>query len=150
MKVSILLLYKRIFPQKWFRSALLAVGAFVVSYSTVQFFADIFQCTPVSFLWDKTIPGGPLHPLRRPGHRWRRCYHCYRRDNTDHAHTLGLETTNAYAEKVVALRHVPHGWLVSTRLEFKVHTNLCSACIASIVRLCYASKVGSFDASCEC
>ena len=29
-----------------------------MAYSAGQFFTVIFQCTPVNYLWGKTIPGG--------------------------------------------------------------------------------------------
>ena len=29
-----------------------------MAYSAAQFFGDIFQCTPVNYLWDKTVSGG--------------------------------------------------------------------------------------------
>ncbi|KAF2245034.1 hypothetical protein BU26DRAFT_434462 [Trematosphaeria pertusa] len=51
IKVSILLLYHRIFPQQWLNRALLWLGSFILAYSIAQIFADIFQCIPVDSLW---------------------------------------------------------------------------------------------------
>jgi hypothetical protein len=51
IKSSILLLYRRIFPQLWLNRALLVLGLFIVSYSVAQILADIFQCTPANSLW---------------------------------------------------------------------------------------------------
>lgn len=56
IKMSILSLYGRIFPQERFNSILLVLGAFVIAYSLATVFADIFQCVPISSLWDATEP----------------------------------------------------------------------------------------------
>lgn len=54
-KLSILFLYKRIFPQPWFNRTLMGLGAFIIAYSIAQIFGDIFQCIPVSSLWGATV-----------------------------------------------------------------------------------------------
>lgn len=53
-KLSVLVLYLRIFSQRWFRLTCLACIFLVVLYTTASVLATIFQCTPVSFAWDKT------------------------------------------------------------------------------------------------
>ncbi|PTB77132.1 hypothetical protein M440DRAFT_1401464 [Trichoderma longibrachiatum ATCC 18648] len=56
-KLSFLFLYLDIFPQKKFRmicwAMILQIAAGLVALS----FTTIFQCTPVQYSWDKTIPG---------------------------------------------------------------------------------------------
>ena len=150
IKVSILLLYRRIFPQRWFRNLSLAVGALVISYSAAQFFGDIFQCTPVKYLWDKTIPGG----------------HCI------HFGSLVIfgGEYNIITDLIILAMPVSQLWQLQIAAARKWELSgiflmggLCvfqsitpqtskltrySVCIASIVRLCYASKVGSIDGSC--
>jgi hypothetical protein len=56
IKMSILSLYARIFPQERFNRILLVLGAFIIAYSLATVFADIFQCVPISSLWDATEP----------------------------------------------------------------------------------------------
>jgi hypothetical protein len=56
IKISILYLYGRIFPQKWFNRTLVVLGAFIIAYSLAQVFGDIFQCVPISSLWGATEP----------------------------------------------------------------------------------------------
>lgn len=54
-KLSILLLYHRIFPSRKFRYVLWAVGTFVVCYSITASMVNIFQCVPVRSDWDPTV-----------------------------------------------------------------------------------------------
>ncbi|MCJ1477259.1 hypothetical protein MMC13_005930 [Lambiella insularis] len=56
-KISILLLYLRIFPHQKFRYATFVVMAFVFSYATASILATVFQCLPVSRVWDKSVSG---------------------------------------------------------------------------------------------
>ncbi|KAJ5290130.1 uncharacterized protein N7443_010383 [Penicillium atrosanguineum] len=56
-KMSILMLYLRIFIQRWFRITCHVLLLIITSYMVAAFFASVFQCTPVSRAWDKTIPG---------------------------------------------------------------------------------------------
>ncbi|KAK8018791.1 hypothetical protein PG991_007981 [Apiospora marii] len=54
-KVSILLLYHRLFPGRRLKWACVAVGAFTVAYSLTAVMTNIFQCVPVESNWDKTL-----------------------------------------------------------------------------------------------
>ncbi|KAJ5541011.1 hypothetical protein N7494_006087 [Penicillium frequentans] len=56
-KISILMLYLRIFIQSWFRIICFVLLAIIASYMLAAFFASVFQCTPVARAWDKTISG---------------------------------------------------------------------------------------------
>ncbi|OGM43365.1 hypothetical protein ABOM_008721 [Aspergillus bombycis] len=57
-KISILLFYIRIFSTPKFRTIAYTVGFIVLGHGIGVFFAAIFQCAPVQYAWDKTIPGG--------------------------------------------------------------------------------------------
>ncbi|KAL8725597.1 MAG: hypothetical protein Q9166_007262 [cf. Caloplaca sp. 2 TL-2023] len=62
IKLSILLFYRRLFPQqttsaKWRICHLLLCTA-SVALGVISIFGSTFQCTPVAFLWDPTIPDG--------------------------------------------------------------------------------------------
>ena len=54
-KLSILLLYHRIFPGPRFKLILWLVGAFVLAYSFTAAAVNIFQCVPVEALWNPAI-----------------------------------------------------------------------------------------------
>ncbi|KAJ5794664.1 hypothetical protein N7457_001263 [Penicillium paradoxum] len=56
-KMSILMLYLRIFIQRWFRITCYVLLVIISSYMVAAFFASVFQCTPVARAWDKTITG---------------------------------------------------------------------------------------------
>lgn len=51
-KISILLLYSRIFATASFRRAALAVGAVVLAWAVAAILALILQCHPISGLWN--------------------------------------------------------------------------------------------------
>lgn len=53
IKLSILCLYRRIFPQRWFSYTLMCLGAFVIAYSVASIFADVFQCVPTNSIWER-------------------------------------------------------------------------------------------------
>ena len=57
IKTSILYLYRRIFPQQWFRNALIATGSFNLLWFIAAFFVTAFKCFPMSLLWDFETPG---------------------------------------------------------------------------------------------
>ncbi|CCC06345.1 hypothetical protein SMACR_00560 [Sordaria macrospora] len=56
-KTSILLLYLRIFVQRWFRIACYILMGIISAYMIATFGASVWQCTPVPRAWDKSIPG---------------------------------------------------------------------------------------------
>ncbi|CAI7614805.1 unnamed protein product [Penicillium viridicatum] len=56
-KMSILMLYLRIFIQRWFRITCYVFLVIITSYMVGAFFASVFQCTPVARAWNKNIPG---------------------------------------------------------------------------------------------
>ena len=57
-KLSILAIYLRIFPQKSFRTACYIVGAIVIAVAIADVVAGVTLCTPLAYLWDKSVPGG--------------------------------------------------------------------------------------------
>ncbi|KAI4861116.1 hypothetical protein F4820DRAFT_452211 [Hypoxylon rubiginosum] len=58
IKWSILAFYQRIFPQHWFRWALVGVALFMGAWMFTTVFAISFQCIPIEYNWDMTIDGG--------------------------------------------------------------------------------------------
>ncbi|KAI9644757.1 hypothetical protein NHQ30_006784 [Ciborinia camelliae] len=60
-KLSILAMYLRIFTVPFYRMVTYAVIYILVISSTILFMMMLFQCTPVDYFWDKSIPGGKCH-----------------------------------------------------------------------------------------
>lgn len=60
-KISILMLYLRIFIQRWFRIICYILLVIITSYMIAAFFASVFQCAPVARAWDKRIPGSCIN-----------------------------------------------------------------------------------------
>jgi len=58
IKLSILIQMLRFFFEPGQRRAIFSFMAVVVFYSLVLLFAFVFNCRPISFIWDKTISGG--------------------------------------------------------------------------------------------
>ncbi|KAL9077050.1 MAG: hypothetical protein Q9161_000683 [Pseudevernia consocians] len=57
-KLAIIAIYLRIFPQKSFRIACYTVGATIIAVAIADVVAGITLCTPLRYLWDKSIVGG--------------------------------------------------------------------------------------------
>lgn len=58
VKISILLQYLRIFPQRGFRIACYTLMAVVSAYSIWSFWIAIFFCRPVAAFWDVELADG--------------------------------------------------------------------------------------------
>lgn len=57
-KISILLFYFRLSPNPLYKKVVKIVLCFSVAFGIAVTGADIFQCTPVAFMFDSTILGG--------------------------------------------------------------------------------------------
>ena len=56
---SMLLFYKRLFPiEVWLRRVIWIISGFTFGWAFSAFFVLIFQCTPIAFSWDRSIPHG--------------------------------------------------------------------------------------------
>ncbi|RYP56733.1 hypothetical protein DL770_010818 [Monosporascus sp. CRB-9-2] len=58
IKLSLLALYGAIFPLRTFRYSLWLIASFTLAWVLMATFAGIFQCVPIKYGWDRTIPGG--------------------------------------------------------------------------------------------
>jgi hypothetical protein len=54
-KVSILVLFGRIFPATWLQRAIITCGVFLVGHGTIYMLLVILQCLPVHAVWDRSI-----------------------------------------------------------------------------------------------
>jgi hypothetical protein len=61
-KLAILLFYLRIFPNELFRMFTFAGLAFVTGSCLAFTLGTIWQCAPLSYFWDRSIPGGHCIP----------------------------------------------------------------------------------------
>ncbi|KAJ6190021.1 hypothetical protein N7519_000042 [Penicillium mononematosum] len=57
IKVSILLMYCRIFPTREIRMASMVLGGVSIAWGIAIILVSIFQCTPIARAWDTHIPG---------------------------------------------------------------------------------------------
>ncbi|KAJ5612673.1 hypothetical protein N7510_005867 [Penicillium lagena] len=57
-KISLLLFYARIFTVRRFQIFAYAVASLVLVHGDIVLFAIIFQCKPIPYAWDKSIPDG--------------------------------------------------------------------------------------------
>ena len=52
VKVSVLLLYRRAFPNARFKRILWSIGGFITCYAVTQELTAILQCRPIKAAWD--------------------------------------------------------------------------------------------------
>ncbi|KAI0902907.1 hypothetical protein F4823DRAFT_620619 [Ustulina deusta] len=57
-RVSICILYLRIFTDRWARAACWAVIAFLIANCVATVIAAQLECMPLEYIWDKSIPNG--------------------------------------------------------------------------------------------
>jgi hypothetical protein len=57
-RVSVVILYLRIFTDKWARAACWIVMSFLIGNCVATIIAAQFECTPLVYTWDKSIEGG--------------------------------------------------------------------------------------------
>jgi hypothetical protein len=55
-KISLLLFFLRVFPQRWFRIATLSTISWISLHGLVFLFLIIFQFVPVQSVWDESLP----------------------------------------------------------------------------------------------
>ncbi|KAL8801760.1 MAG: hypothetical protein Q9182_004232 [Xanthomendoza sp. 2 TL-2023] len=131
IKLSILLFYRRLFPHsntslKW-RTAHAALCAASIILGLISLFGTAFQCTPVKFLWDPTIPGG----------------HCINFS----AFARFTSICNIVTDVLILAMPLPIVW--SLHLERGKKVGVCGlfllggfVCITSIIRFCYLEAIG--------
>ncbi|KAF2797881.1 hypothetical protein K505DRAFT_372129 [Melanomma pulvis-pyrius CBS 109.77] len=63
-KLAVLDVYLGIFPARWARWTLLATGAIIICNALAYIPTTIWQCKPIRFSWDHSIPGGTCNDFR--------------------------------------------------------------------------------------
>ncbi|MCJ1407200.1 hypothetical protein MMC19_001271 [Ptychographa xylographoides] len=129
VKLSILFLYNRIFPQRWFKRSLKVIGVFIIAWAVSAFFGAIFQCVPLAALWDPTVSGV-----------------CIRYGDL----SLVIGIFNILTDFIILGLPVPLVWQlkISTQRKWLLTATFMMggcACIISIVRLFYVQSVGLSD-----
>ncbi|PYI21865.1 hypothetical protein BO99DRAFT_51725 [Aspergillus violaceofuscus CBS 115571] len=61
IKVSILLMYARIFPTRNFRLAAIILGGIAVGWVLAIICVSVFQCDPIAKAWNPTLPGSCIN-----------------------------------------------------------------------------------------
>jgi hypothetical protein len=57
IKLSFLALYGEIFPQRYFHHLLWAFASFIAMWLIASLIVTVFQCIPISFVWDRDQEG---------------------------------------------------------------------------------------------
>ena len=62
IKISILLLYRSLFPSRRLRIGTNILAGIVVAWGIAVFFVSVFTCSPVNGFWDSTIQHTCINP----------------------------------------------------------------------------------------
>lgn len=57
IKISLLYLYRRIFPLQWFKRVLLAFGIFLTAMTLASLLVCVLQCIPLQKMWNPAVSG---------------------------------------------------------------------------------------------
>lgn len=63
-KISLLVFYLQLSPQRWFRLSCWATLGLIIGYSVGIFFSLLFACSPIAMSWDVGITEGSC--INRP------------------------------------------------------------------------------------
>ena len=106
-KMSVILLYRRIFITRTFKRICWVAMGVVVSWSVAAIMATIFQCIPIKLSWDKTVIG-----------------HCFDKDAFWVAYAVG----NVVSDGLVLILPIP----MILRLQLKLRDKLMLCAIFSL------------------
>ncbi|KAF2965286.1 hypothetical protein GQX73_g8295 [Xylaria multiplex] len=128
IKLSILSLYGNIFSSKRFHYVLWTVAAIVCTWAISIATVAIFQCTPIAFGWDPTIPGG----------------FCINYGLV----VLVAGVINIITDFTILGMPIPLIWRLNISKQKKRELTITfalggSACVVSIIRLAFALRVGT-------
>ncbi|KAI1333984.1 hypothetical protein F5Y15DRAFT_430234 [Xylariaceae sp. FL0016] len=131
VKLSILSLYWSIFPNRAFRLWLWTVSAFVSAWAIAFSLSTIFQCIPLSYLWNSEQKG-----------------YCINYGYLQ----LSSGIINIITDFLILALPLPIIWKLNITKHKKWQVSLtlaigCTACLVSVVRLAYAQTLGGVDGS---
>lgn len=113
-KTSILCFYRRVFAVRTVIILSLIIGALVIAWSLALIFLIVFNCKPIAYFWDKSIPGGQcintnvMGYLLPWGHQ-----HFYRYRRAHVADSVVGRFTHGLDEKASSGRDIYHWRVVS-------------------------------------
>ncbi|KAF3180062.1 hypothetical protein TWF751_011630 [Orbilia oligospora] len=130
VKCSVVTLYGRVFPVKWFRYFLYGVGFTLVASFLMTLFVVVFHCKPIEASWDWTIKDAKCLNLM--------------------AFLQTMAGINVTTDVILATAPIPMIWnLKMSRREKLAIASLVTlatfACIASIVRFINLDGLKHFD-----
>ncbi|KAI5840097.1 hypothetical protein DFP73DRAFT_197025 [Morchella snyderi] len=119
-KISILVFYYRLSVSGAFRQTVMALIIINVALTVSIFFADFFQCSPINYIWDKSIEGGKCIDTK--------------------AFFISSAALNIVSDFVVLLLPIPMVWKLKINMKKKIALiSLFSlggfVCAVSVVRL---------------
>jgi hypothetical protein len=134
IKASILTFFHRTFgPNRIFRIAVWCVAALVVGLWLASTLAAIFQCTPISFFWNKNQPGT--------------CFNA-------NAFVLVTSIINVVTDFIIVVMPMPIIWKLDMPRARKI--GVCGIFLlggvvvfASTIRLVYLHNLSTFDPTCK-
>ncbi|KAK0517030.1 hypothetical protein JMJ35_000185 [Cladonia borealis] len=132
IKISILLLYRRIFVtnciNRSFNISLWCTGGFVYMYCFVQAILTVFHCKPVNMLWDPTVKGT-----------------CINYDDV----LITMASLNIGTDVLILCLPLPQLWRLQLPASTKRHLVgiFLLVCIASIIRAAYVGQISLTDPS---
>ena len=135
IKFSLLLFYRRLFPNQWLLRTSQFIGAFVLAWMISTTIVQINACTPVAYYWDREIPGG----------------HCL---NYDKFYII-TGAINMVTDAIVLGLPLPVVWTLKISRNRKIGLSFAFAlggfaCIASIVRMALLPELNPMDITCMC
>jgi hypothetical protein len=113
-KLSILLLYHRIFPSKIFHRILWAVGTFILAYSITSSLVNLLQCLPIEANWNPELAATA------------KCVNFG-------AELIAMSTINAVTDFVLLVLPMPRLWGLHTSLNKKIQLMAIFALGAALV-----------------
>ncbi|KAF6235596.1 hypothetical protein HO173_006279 [Letharia columbiana] len=131
IKLSIVYFYRRIFPQRWFKHALIGTGAIVVGTALAQVPLDIVPCMPIASQWDRNVKG--------------KCIDLG-------AAILGIAISNIITDVILLTLPMPLLWNLKVspsrrRLLLSLFLLGGCACIVSLVRVFFVQQAEGADST---
>ncbi|KAF2676841.1 hypothetical protein K458DRAFT_320974 [Lentithecium fluviatile CBS 122367] len=126
-KLSILLLYRRIFPSKTFNRILWGVGTFILAYTITSSTVNLLQCIPIAANWDPKLAATA------------RCVDFG-------SELIALSTINAVTDLILLVLPMPKLWGLHVSFNKKIQLMAMFALgtatvVVSIIRANYVSSV---------
>ena len=120
IKMSILLLYRRIFAVKKFLLVTNIMGGFVFCWFLIVIFELAFVCRPYAFNWDKSIHGGKCGPQIK---LW-----------------LSNGILHVIVDTIILILPMPMVWRLNTKLSNKISLSIVFGLGFLYVKLCIPAQ----------